>query len=476
MRMLKMKFSFGFITSVVVAVLFSIAAPQNVFAQEATNQDTAIQITSPVEAFQKGHTKMHFRNFFMSTDNEKDLSDYYALGIGGTLRYETASFHGFKFGISGMFNYNLASSDLTARDSITGAKNRYEAGLFDVTDPGNTNDLDRLEELWISYTWNKGSAVLGKQLLKTPFINFQDGRMRPTEEEGIWVETKVNKSTNFQGGWLWKMSPRSTVRWYDVGASIGTYPQGKNIHGMPSGYLNQLESKGIGLIGLKHQAGKHLNIEVWDQFVENMFNTVFTQMEYTQPVKNSQKIVAGVQLMYQNSVSDGGNTDQNITYFPTSEHASAISGRLLWANKYWKTSLAYTYLGKGGRFLSPREWGKEPFYTFMPRERTEGTGNTHSMVARIDWKAKKTPFSASLAVGNFILPDVLEFRLNKYALPSYYQINTDLRYQFSGWLKGLSSHLLVVYKGRTGDDHNNPAFVINRVNMWQVNFILNYYL
>ena len=30
----------------------------------------------------------------------------------------------------------------------------------------------------------------------------------------------------------------------------------------------------------------------------------------------------------------------------------------------------------------PREWGKEPFYTFLPRERNEGLGNIHAFTVK----------------------------------------------------------------------------------------------
>jgi len=46
----------------------------------------------------------------------------------------------------------------------------------------------------------------------------------------------------------------------------------------------------------------------------------------------------------------------------------------------------------------------------------------------------------------YLLPDVQNFRLNKYGLPSYTQVNTDIRYSFAGILKGLEAQLLLVWK------------------------------
>src|SRR5687767_1526983 len=91
--------------------------------------------TSLLSAFKKGHFNGHFRYFFISTQNQKGLTDYYAHAAGGGLRYETAKFHGFQFAVSGFYTYNIGSSDLGKTDSSTGQSSRYEIALFDVEDP-----------------------------------------------------------------------------------------------------------------------------------------------------------------------------------------------------------------------------------------------------------------------------------------------------------------------------------------------------
>ena len=34
-------------------------------------------------------------------------------------------------------------------------------------------------------------------------------------------------------------------------------------------------------------------------------------------------------------------------------------------------------------FLMPREWGREPFYTFLPRERNEGLGGVNAWTCQL---------------------------------------------------------------------------------------------
>ena len=442
-------------------------------AQSATTEPNP-PATNLLEAFEHGHFHGHFRTYFMATDNARDLSDYYALAAGGGLHFSTAPWHGFSFGVGGLFNYNLASSDLAARDSLTGAVNRYEIGLFDVEDPENRNDLDRIEELWLRYQWKKSHITVGQQSIQTPFVNYQDGRMRPTAEAGVWAEIKEIKNTKIEGGWLWKISPRSTVDWYGIGESIGLYPRGLNPDGTGSGYPENLESAGIGILGITRQLGKRTKIQVWEQYVENIFSTSFVQADYTHPFNNDHKLLLGLQFTHQDALAHGGNEDASKTYFKKGGHSNVISAQSGWQRGGWQALAAYTYITSDGRFLSPREWGREPFYTFMSRERVEGSGDSHSVTGRLNWQTENKKLRIEAIYGRFYLPDVKNAAINKYAFPSFQQANFDVRYAFSGMLEGLRVQFLYVWKGRLGEVYGNDKYVINRVDMSLYNLIFNY--
>jgi hypothetical protein len=441
---------------------------------QTTDNSAKKRAENLLEAFEHGHFHGHFRTFFMATDNAPRLSDYHAWAAGGGLHFSTAPWYGFSFGLGGIFNFNLASSDLGAKDSLTGASNRYEIGLFDVEDPYNGDDLDRIEELWLRYQWKKSRITVGQQSLQTPFINYQDGRMRPTAEAGVWMEINELKSAKIEGGWLWKISPRSTVKWYDMDESIGLYPQGLNPDGSVSGYPDHLESKGVGLLGVTRQVGQRLKIQAWNQWVENMFNTVLLQADYQWPLKNGRSILSGLQYTHQNALAFGGNEDAAKTYFQRGEQSRVISAQLGWQQKDWQFISAYTRVTSDGRFLSPREWGREPFYTFMSRERVEGSGDSHSIVGKVRWQSLGKKWQIETAYGHFYLPDVKNTRLNKYAFPSFNQFNLDVRYAFGGVFEGLKAQFLYVWKGRIGETYGKDRLVINRVNVSHYNLVLNY--
>lgn len=430
--------------------------------------------SSLLAAFKRGSVHGHFRYFFMHTDNEQGLTDYAAHAVGGGLKFETAAFHGIQLGIGGYFIYNLHSADLSLTDPQTKQGNRYEIGLFDIQDPSNRHDINRLEELYLAYRIKRNRFRLGKQMLNTPFINLQDGRMRATITEGIWVESENTGSWNWEGGYLYRISPRSTVNWFSAAASIGIYPSGVNPDGTKSGYAGNLRSAGLFLGGVSYKTKSGWSYRFHQLLAANMFQTSLIQVEWDKKGKDRPAGFAGLQLIPQFALNKGGNPDPAKAYFTQSGYSLTISARAGWRNRHWETSLNYTRITKAGRFLMPREWGREPFYTFLPRERNEGAGDVHAILLKVNYNTKTNRWKPFLGIGYYQLPDVKHAALNKYAMPSYIQVNAELRYSFKGALSGMETQLLYVYKANRGNTYNDLKYRFNKTNMHQLNWVVNY--
>lgn len=468
----------GFFVLLIISIIQVKAQHQEITEKPETykgKQQSATDTSSILHAFKAGKFNGHFRYFFMGTDNESGLTDYYANAIGGGLRFETARFHGFQMAVSGFYIFNIGSSDFTKNDSVTGQPNRYELALFDVEDPANKKDLDRLEELYIKYSFRNSSVTFGRQLINTPLINLQDGRMRPTGVEGLMFEFNELRKTKIEGGILYAFSPRGTVKWYDPGKSIGIYPVGVNPDGTKSGYAGNINSKAVALIGLTSAVSDKFKIQLWDFFTDNVFNTAMLQVDYTALQKNKSELFAAAQFIRQDAVDKGGNMDQQKTYFLKGGKSMTFGVKAGWKNKRWETSVNYNRITAHGRYLVPREWGRDPFFTFMPRERNDGLGNVHAVVGKMNYHFTKARIKTSLNAGYFKLPDVKDVTHNKYGLPSYLQVNADIRYQFSRLLQGMEAQLLVVGKMNMGETYGNKRFINNKVNLVQYNFVLNYH-
>lgn len=435
----------------------------------------SVDSSSILGAFKGGNVQGHFRYFFMNTINEGNLTDYYANAAGGGLRFETAQFHNFQFAVSGFYFFNIGSSDMTKPDPQSGQFNRYEIGLFDIEDANNKSDIDRLEEFYLKYNYKESSLIFGRQILNTPFINLQDGRMRPTGVDGVWAELNEIKGLKVEGGWIYSISPRSTTEWYPVGETIGLYSTGLNPDGTPSQYANKIESKGVALLALKSSLTKHLKLQFWNMYTQNVFNTAMLQSDYTLPLNDKSNLILAGQVIKQDAINDGGNHHQSESYFVKNGKSLVFGAKIGLKSTNWETSLNYNRITEKGRYLLPREWGRDPFFTFLPRERNEGFGDLHAIMAKIDYKVPQTRFKTSIAAGYYKLPDVKNFALNKYGFPSYSQINTDFRYTFDKGLKGLEAQLLLVSKINAGETYGNSKMVINKVNMFQSNFVLNFH-
>lgn len=426
--------------------------------------------TSLLFAFKHGKAHGNLRHFFMATENEDRLSDSYANAIGGGLFYETAPYKHFQLGVGGYFIYNIGSSDLTHIDPITQTVSRYETSLFDIENLGNKHDIDRLEELYLKYNFNKSHISIGKQLINTPFINLQDGRMRPTEVGGIYGNIKEMKHTSVEGGVLYEISPRGTVDWYGVGESIGLYSMGVNTDGTKSDYKHNIESNYVALLGISHSIDSHLNAKLWNVFVQNVFNTSMLEFNY-----KSGNWLAGLQYTEQHQVNNGGNENSTKTYFTKDQIGRVVSAKVGIETPQWKTSLNYTRITAEGRYLMPREWGRDPFYTFMPRERNEGLGDVNAYVAKISYRFKSSPLTLQSSLGYFSLPDVKNFALNKYGMPSYSQLNIDATYEFANFLEGLEIQAIYVHKRNQGETYQNEKYIINKVNMSNYNLVMNFH-
>ena len=427
-------------------------------------------IAQQLGAIDLGKLDGRARFFTMSTINEAQLTDYFASAFGLGLGYSSPSFKGFQFRTSAFYVQGLYNSELNSADPTSGASNRYEIGLFDVANP-TARSIFRMEELYLQYKAENSYVRLGRQLLNTPFINPQDGRMSPTFVQGLYGNLQLSPRWNIEGGWLNRMAPRSTSRWYGVGESMGFYPQGLRPSGQASNYFSNIESRGVGIFGVHFRPNSKIQISAWNHFVENVLNIGLVQLNGSFPIDEKWSMVSGLQLIRQDAVNDGGNSDLTKTFLNPSSYSNIVSAKIGAKNQRVEFSINYTRISKTGRFQFPREWGRDPFFTFMPRERNEGNGGVNALAAKFDYSFNTGKTNLGASHGRFSLPEANDAKYNKYGIPSYHQTNIELRHQLS---QSLSLQYLAVYKGKLGDTFGNDRYVINKVNMFYQNLVVNY--
>ncbi|EON76265.1 hypothetical protein ADIS_3393 [Lunatimonas lonarensis] len=448
--------------------------PLGLVAQEGHIESDSTGIhASPTlgERVKAGEVEFHLRSFFMGTINRGDLIDYHSLAVGGGIGYFSPSFKGFQVGFSGFFVFQLYEHNLRIPDPTTGNVNRYEILLYDMNDLENTRDLDRLEHLYLSYERNGFQAVLGRQKVNTPFLNEQDNRMRPNIFNGMSVS---RRSSNWQGSLSWfdHVTMRGTVDWYSVEESFGVYPFGRNVFGTSSGYKGNVSSKGIGVGNVSYSGNNGEKFQYWSYLADNVFQMQFAQLE-KKSVVGGFELTAGLQGFYQSAINDGGNPDPEKAYIMKGEKSMGYGAKV--GSKVGKHEFSLNALSitRDGRFLFPREWGRETFFASLPRERFEGNGGVRAISLKYEYRFDRKT-NGLLGASSVDHPDVNNFSLNKYGVPSYYHFVGSLDHRLDGYLEGLNIKVLVVNKAAKNPDEIPDQNRINRVDMWNFNVVMDY--
>ncbi len=463
-----------------ISLFFTISllltVPQGLLAQPR-NTPSETDSFSLQRIFRDGKLSGNIRQFNMFTDNAPGLTDYFAVAAGASMRYETRPWKGLQMVMGGGFVKDIASSDFTRPDPVTGALDRYDAGLYELRELDNKGFLPRLEELHLQYRWKRNRLILGKQILKTPLANPQDGRMNPSMFDGLYGYFEPSGKIHLEGGWLWNAAPRSTSQWLGTAESMGIYPQGLTEQGLKSDYHGNIGSAGLFVVNLGYTTPVLGKMAFWDYYIENVLHTAFFQWEKSfglTRAAGASALHAGLMAIRQDAVASGGNTDPSKTYVAPGSKSWVFSSYAAWSQEAVRFQLNTTRITADGRFLFPREWGRDPLFTFLPRERNEGLGDVWAFSGQLSWRPHNSPFSGQIGMGHYRLPDVKNYRLNKYGLPSYNQLNMDLKYRFGGRLEGLESQVLIAWKKNAGDLYNNERYRINKVDMINYNLVFNY--
>lgn len=415
---------------------------------------------------------VHFRTFWMNTSYaDADFKSDYALGmslsLGAKINY--TKFWSLQLGYRSFAN--VLSTDIWTSDPITGQANRYETGLFDLSD---TQDrfFGKLETFSLSYAKDRFGIKVGRMGINTDWVNAQDGRLSPTVVEGVhtWFVPSENWKIT-----LWaieRISIRGSSEWLGVGETVGIYPQGRNVFGKQGNYLGNTESDWLSVLEVDRQLRNGEKLHFSHTLAHNLFSTLWGSFEKNRQLRKS-ILTLGIQSGVQHTVGDGGNADLSLAYKEPGDLNYALSGRIGWRTKRWITHLNYTHVGGNGRWLSPREWGKDAWYTFIPRERNEGFESVDAVVGYVEYRFEKVPVQVYAHGGVHWLSNISDPAVNKYNFPSYRQVNIGLKLQPKG-VKNLDFHLILVSKEPLSSKELTPNQIYNKVELFHFNGILNW--
>lgn len=440
-------------------VIFSLVSA-HVFSQETEKK---ITIKPDVQ----------YRSFWMSTRYPSDFKNDYALGVTLNLGAQISYRNELKFHIGYRSFANLISSDISIFDPFSNQPNRYELGLFDLLNPTD-RVFGKLETFSIEYTQSKWGAKLGRMGINTDWINAQDGRLSPTAVEGIyaWIEPSSKLKINLHG--LSRMSIRGSSSWSDIGETVGIYPVGRTVAGNPAQYFGNTASDWIGILEIDYQK-KSLGLHFSQTLVNNISSTYWGRIEKEIAVQENEIFLIGFQTGFQHGIGLGGNENSVFQYKNPKDKNWVVSGRVGYSNSRWVSHLNYSQVGGNGRWLSPREWGKDAWYTFIPRERNEGFGEINAFTGYLEHRFPANKMILFAHIGYHYLSDLDDLANNKYAFPSYRQVNLGVKYK-SMKVKDLDFTILIMNKESLEKTPLLANQRYNKVEMIHLNLIVNWRL
>lgn len=427
------------------------------------------------QAFEEGQFSGNWRTIYMNTNNESGRQDWNALATGVKLKFETAPVNGFKLGIAEYLTLDL-DSNWTVVEPVTNRGNRYEGAMFDLKNP-NDKTVALLGEFYLNWSDEKHQLDLGRMKLKTPLMNAFDGRMIPNLFEGGWYKNKAIKGWNLQMGAITGIAVRGTSEFEDLDQAVGILSQGKAPDGSNSNYKGNLETDYVLVTNASYAGFKDTKLHFWNYYWDNVMNS--TYLEATHKIKGEKISYSfGGQLINQRIVGDGGNVDQALSFVEDDFEANVFGLKMTVAGYGAQFTVAAVDISDDGRFTKPREWGKDPLYTFQRRELGDGYGDTSSWLVRLKYNFAKIGAKGLVIVADHAKHDrpqligAERFRFNKYAFPSFNQTNLNLIYR-TEQIKGLKVELLYVHK-TDDDDTGNAAFQQNKAQVDHLSFIANY--
>lgn len=392
--------------------------------------------TSLSDWFSKGHFSGLWRTQAMATLHQAPLSDNWASGTAFRLHYATADFRGWYVSVIGQFGYALASSDLTGVDELTGQRARFELHMFDIQDPTNRKDFDRLENLTLNKRFKHGELVMGRYSFESPFVNGQDTRLKANAFSGVTGNMRIGArhQHTFTGALMHGISPRGTIKWFGLGESLGLLDNGLRPDGEPAAYKDHLHTPGMAILGWNHKSRAY-EAEAWHYHADGLF--MHTYARFTKDLSKDKGLNIGIEAVYQQKHRNGGSEAYEHRYYFNEAPAFLLGNRIRKENPRFGIETASLISIGDGTYLFPREWGRERFFTSVPRARVEGLGRFTEVSLQVDTRLREN-IKVLLTLAYLDVADSDNTLWNKYSLVDHYLVNGEMQLDGNRFMKNTS--------------------------------------
>ena len=174
-------------------------------------------------------------------------------------------YNGLRFKITG-----AGATDFGINDPL------YESRNF-VFDPTDKASFAILQEAYASYMTSDGShqVVIGAKETVTPMVDADDWYMLANSFQGAYYINKYYEQTMFAVGYFYKMAGV-----WDSGANGTQWHSMSDASFVDSGYKVVGGDEGVWAGAFQYSDETH-NLQVWDYYMQDYYNTFFAQYDYT---------------------------------------------------------------------------------------------------------------------------------------------------------------------------------------------------
>ncbi len=353
------------------------------------------EVNSITEMFTEGEVYGRLRSnmFWWDWDNENaSVQDNNMWGLGGSLIYKTAYFHGFG-ATAGFYGTIPMHNDNTLG---TGTTNYGKAGkdTYHTRADGTEGAMGNFAEAYLEYKNGKTNVKVGRQGIDSIMLATNDTKMIPNTFEAAVIENKDIPDTTLRAGYIMSQKLRDHQSFHSV-IAFKKYDENDD-SGVHKGLTPTLIS-GAGedvnpeMILLTAQNTSIPNLKLNAEYIglDGFINTVVAEANYKIKVGDSWTVTPGVRYLKQMDDGAGaiggaslsgafkGNTawvGANGGYNdPNSADGNIIMARLVAANGPLEVSAGYSKIADKADIIAP--WRGFP------------TGGYTRSMAQVDWIA-----------------------------------------------------------------------------------------
>jgi hypothetical protein len=195
-------------------------------------------------------------------------------------------------------------------------------------------------EAWAALRYQDYALLRGyRQLVDLGYVNPQDNRMTPNTFEGVTLAGKVSW-VEYMAGYLWNIKTRNADRFVAMSAAAGV----------------KGEHDGVALWGVRLTPLPGLRIDVNDAWGQNMFNTLYTEVDYLRPLSEDWKLRVSAQFTDQRAVGETRVQNASERFWAT--QVGGVRTQLIY--RELTVTGAFSITAAGNTIQAP--WGSYPGY------------------------------------------------------------------------------------------------------------------